>query len=112
MHIYPHDIVRYTRQRLMSPVGTLVLCATLDRLSIWAWWISVYGENAGEVLGDTVTQDDSPKSRNLKQAVASQLFALSLYEKQTHGDAGFIAEASEAVFGPDTLHAENEAVEK
>ena len=33
MHIYPHDIVRYTRQRLMSPVGTLVLCATLDRLS-------------------------------------------------------------------------------
>lgn len=72
----------------------------------------MYGEDPGEVLGDTVTQDDSPKSRNLKQAVASQLFALSLYEKQTHGDAGFIAEASEAVFGPDTLHAENEAVEK
>ena len=34
-NLHPHDIVRYTRQWLMFPVGDLVLCATLDGLSTW-----------------------------------------------------------------------------
>ena len=33
VNVYPHDIVRSPQQRHVSPIGILVLCATLDGLS-------------------------------------------------------------------------------
>eukprot|EP00435_Cladocopium_sp_Y103_P027465 s326_g6.t1 len=84
--------------------------------SVWSSWINVYADAPEEVLTHAWDKkEDSPRSRRLKSALASQLFALSLYQPQPSDEQSFDNQTSGPVFGPETLRAylaaENEAVE-
>ena len=63
---------------------------------MWTSWINVYSGVATSVLAEPSTDLDSPRSRALKCAVQSQVFAFSLHKSPAHRRTGrHVASASQ-----------------
>ena len=63
---------------------------------MWTSWINVYSDVATSVLAEPSTDLDSPRSRALKCAVQSQVFAFSLHKSPAHRRTGrHVASASQ-----------------